>query len=212
MRMSSQRAKSEETCVGLISYSRLCSCCATARPSAIAHTIRLAPREASPQAKIPGVEVMPVESTSTAPRSVTATPSWSDQRLRQRADEAQGEQQKVDRVFFFAAVGQLPDHRFEPAGGALEPNGAAAEETGSAFFLARRGAKDQRPLRPRVALAARVRRWRQQLDLRHAQRALSVGGAEAIAAGVAPAQNDDPLAGGADGRRGAGGVGAVLGF
>lgn len=60
-------------------YAVIAACTAAAhlRPSAIAVTTRSAPRTASPQAKIPGVAVAYVPSTSTVPRSPIAAPDWA---------------------------------------------------------------------------------------------------------------------------------------
>ena len=63
----------------------------------------------------------------------------------------------------------------------------------TAFLVGRRGAQPRRPVRPhRVALD--VRRHRQQLELGDRFRAVPVGGADAVGAGVAAADDDDVLA------------------
>ena len=61
-----------------------------------------------------------------------------------------------------------------------------------AALLVRGGhAEDVRPERPRVVAAAAVGRPRQELELVDARRALPMGGAEAVGARVAAADDDD---------------------
>jgi hypothetical protein len=68
----------------------------------------------------------------------------------------------------------------------------------TAFLVRRRDAEDVRPLRPRVVGGADGRRLREQLELVDRLRALAVGGAEAVGAGVAAADDHDVLVLGRD--------------
>src|SRR6185369_1677255 len=66
------------------------------------------------------------------------------------------------------------------------------------FLVAGAGAQLVRPVWPGQRLVLLLRRLRQQLELRHAQRTLAVAGAHAIGTRIAPANDDHMLAVGAD--------------
>src|SRR5262245_568426 len=68
----------------------------------------------------------------------------------------------------------------------------------AAFFVGGRHAVDVRPLGPRVVGAAPLGRAGQDLELVDGARAVPVHGAEAVRAGVAPADDDDAPVAGAD--------------
>ena len=76
--------------------------------------------------------------------------------------------------------------------------GRHAEHALPAFFVGRRRAVHEAPLRPRVALGAHFRRSGHDLELCHRCRSLAVRGAEAVGAGVAAADDHHVLAGGGD--------------
>ena len=70
----------------------------------------------------------------------------------------------------------------------------------AALVVRRRAPEDPRPLRPGIVRKPRLGRTRQQLELVHRRCALPVRGAQAVRAGVAAADDDHALAGGADQR------------
>ena len=75
-----------------------------------------------------------------------------------------------------------------------------AEDPLTALLVRAGGAVDQRPGRPRGRGRPRLRRLRHDLELGDAGRALAVGGAEAVRARVAAADDDDVFALGRDRR------------
>jgi hypothetical protein len=68
----------------------------------------------------------------------------------------------------------------------------------AALLVAGAGAQLQRPVGPDERLVFLLGRLGHELELRHAGRTVAVAGAHAVAAGVAPADDDDVLAGGGD--------------
>ena len=64
----------------------------------------------------------------------------------------------------------------------------------AAFFVSRRGAHDEAPLRPWVFAGAHSRRLRHDLELRDRCSTLAQRRAEAVGTGVAAADNDHVLA------------------
>ena len=81
-----------------------------------------------------------------------------------------------------------------------ELGGQHREVALGAFFVARRRAQLQRPVRPGQHLVLDRRRLRHDLEIPHRERALADRGADAVGAGVAAADDDDVLAAGEDRR------------
>ncbi len=80
-------------------------------------------------------------------------------------------------------------------------DGLARPGLDDALLVCGRGPMDLRPLRPRVRRhVPGLGGPRVVVELGHADRALPVGGAEAVGGGVTAADDDDLLAGGVDGR------------
>jgi hypothetical protein len=80
----------------------------------------------------------------------------------------------------------------------LEGLGEHVPEPLAALFLAGGGAQLVRPVGPGQALVFLLRRLVEDLDLGDGPGAVAVGGADAVGAGVAAADDDDVLAVGAD--------------
>src|SRR5262245_2593151 len=127
-----------------------------------------------------------------------------DERVGLGADEAEREDQRVDGEAELGAgdidelaVLQLDAHavqRDQLAVLAFEARGAEREVALAAFFLRARRAEHERPRRPRVRRGALGGRRGHQLDLHHVRGALAMRGTEAVAAGVAAAEDDHALA------------------
>src|SRR5262249_40063116 len=127
-------------------------------------------------------------------------------------EEAEGEQDEVALELELGAGDLLHGHApvvahpvdadaMQPRDVALrvagEPLRVDAPVADDALLVRARGAQDHRPVGPHQR-RSRVRWLRQRLELRDRARALAVGGAEAIGAGVPAAEDDDALARGAE--------------
>src|SRR5262249_39330273 len=117
-----------------------------------------------------------------------------DERRRVRADEAEREDQRVDRDSQRTAIHVLAVQRDQPAALTFEVRRAKSELPRAAFFLRARGAEYQGPARPGVVRSARLGRCRHQLDLHPLRRALAMCRAEAVRPGITTAQDHDALA------------------
>ena len=182
------------------------------RPSAIAHTMRLCPRPMSPHANTPGTLVMNAASRSTLPRRVEIHGELLEQTFPLRPEEPHRQQHELARQLEVGAFDLLElavDHldlvRPQRAHVAVvvgeEALGVDAVDALATLLVRRRHPEHVRPRGPRVGGRPGVGRSGHDLELVHRHRALPVGGAEAVGAGVASADDDDPLALGGDGRR-----------
>ena len=121
-----------------------------------------------------------------------------------RRDKAHGQEHQISLDdllgagnFGHLAVLPLQAHRLHGSQLALFANeffGADGEFTLAALFVAGRGAHLQRPVRPHQWLVFLLRRHGHQLQLGHTHRTVAVGGAHAVRAGVATANDHHVLA------------------
>ena len=182
---------------------------AALRPSAIAQTIRDWPRCMSPAVKTPGTLVI----QRRVALDVAAVGELDAELLEQARplgpDEAHGQQDELARQRRTASPGPREHepavlaHQLDPRDlQRLDPAALVADEAAggdrvdplAALLVGRGDAEDVRPLRPRVVRRALVGRARDDLELVDARRALAVGGAQAVGAGVAAADDDHVLA------------------